>query len=134
MPGESFARSSPSPLTENYAAMENGGWTQQLPRSRLELSLRGQRSFARYGWQAGRNRERCPLAWAVDGCNQAAREVGAESVLFVFEVDERVADRREPADRLRPAFDVRLLVALIAQPEVAVVRGHLHGRAHLLAV
>ena len=67
--------------------------------------------------------------------HQPLRELRPQSLLFVLEVDERVLARRaDPSNDAGPALDVRLLIALVAQPEVGVVGGHLDRRAQLLAV
>ncbi len=65
---------------------------------------------------------------------RGAREVWPEPLLLVLEVHEDIGHASKPANRLRPALDVRLLISLVAQPEVAVVGGDLDRRMELLAV
>src|SRR3954468_19782203 len=66
--------------------------------------------------------------------NEAPREVGAETLLLVLEVDKGIADRRQPAHGRSPARDVGRLVAFVAQAEVGVVGRHFDRGTHFLAV
>src|SRR6185503_18734745 len=65
--------------------------------------------------------------------HQSAREIGTEPLLFVLEIDEDIR-QAEATNRVRPSLDVRLLIALIAQAEVAIVGGHFYGCVQFLAV
>src|SRR5262245_15034535 len=58
--------------------------------------------------------------------HQAPCEVRPQALLFVLEVDEHVRQPSKLANRLRPSFDIRLLIALVPQTEVPVTRRDLH--------
>src|SRR4051794_2075912 len=67
--------------------------------------------------------------------HQLPRELGALSLFLVLEVDEGVFPLRLVlADHVSPAVEIRRLVALVAQPEVAVAGRGDHGRGACVAV
>src|SRR5882672_10317750 len=61
------------------------------------------------------------------GRHQAAGEIRPEPLLLVLEVHEHVRQSLKPANRLRPAFDVHLLISLVSQSKIAIVRSEFDG-------
>src|SRR5580765_3507741 len=67
--------------------------------------------------------------------HQLPRELGAFPLFLVLEVDEGIFPLRLVfADRVGPFVEIRRLVALVAQPEVAVAGRRDHRRLSCVAV
>src|SRR5262245_11982161 len=58
--------------------------------------------------------------------HQAPCEVRPAGFFPVLEIDEHVRQTSKLTNRLRPPFDIRLLIALVPQTEVTVTGGDLH--------
>src|SRR5690606_831868 len=88
-------------------------------------------------WKPGscRERDRADLQRLAQRLNKGGCELGSLSFLFVLEVDIHVrAARGFVSDRVCPAHNVFLRVALVAEAEVRVARRDLGGRPEVLVI